>query len=287
MQKEVDIQSQAWCDLVFENRNKEYGAYAVRRNSRRRQIIAIACALVIALLLAFLPGIMGHSQENRDSLAAHVSERTVLADFSTPEEPVQPEQPSAPETVPAEPLPPPENTVRFVVPKIVASAEITADNKLKSQFEVSKSKASVAKVDFNEGVDRRSSPAVAIDMNAVEKPKAKPVAIDKPIKKEPVRSPDVEPEFPGGYSALGRFLSENIHYPQPSIDAKVQGQVTLEFVVDENGLISRVKVVRGLDSFCDAEAIRVVRSMPKWKPGRKDGVAVASYFILPVTFRVS
>lgn len=94
------------------------------------------------------------------------------------------------------------------------------------------------------------------------------------------------PEFPGGMKALMKFLSENIRYPSVAQDNGIQGRVMLDFVVNKDGSIVDVHVLKGVDASLDNEAVRVVKSMPKWSPGRQRGKAVRVKYVLPVVFRL-
>ena len=96
---------------------------------------------------------------------------------------------------------------------------------------------------------------------------------------------DTKAEFPGGMQALMRFINENLQYPQEAFDAGFQGMIIVEFVVQADGTIDSVKVLKKLHPILEQEAIRVVKSMPKWKPGERDGEAVSSYFQLPIRFK--
>ena len=98
------------------------------------------------------------------------------------------------------------------------------------------------------------------------------------------RLPQIRAEFPGGMAALREFLAENCHYPKEAQDNGQQGVVMLEFVVEEDGTISTITVLRGVCEALDEEAIRVVKVMPKWKPGENEGQPCRSYFQLPITF---
>lgn len=94
------------------------------------------------------------------------------------------------------------------------------------------------------------------------------------------------PEFPGGMKALMKFLSDNIRYPSVAQDNGIQGRVMLDFVVNKDGSIVDVHVLKGVDTSLDNEAVRVVKSMPKWRPGRQRGKAVRVKYVLPVVFRL-
>jgi protein TonB len=99
---------------------------------------------------------------------------------------------------------------------------------------------------------------------------------------------DLEPTFPGGRGAMYAFLRENIHYPKIAVQEGIQGKVYLSFVIEKDGSITDVKVLRGIigGRMCDLEAVRVVESMPKWEHGRRNGRPVRFQFNLPVDFRL-
>ena len=124
-------------------------------------------------------------------------------------------------------------------------------------------------------VDDASSTDFNISLPSEEEPKVKDYE-------------DVEqlPEFPGGPQALFKYLSDNICYPKGAFDASIQGRVIVQFVVDKDGTIRDAKIVRSVDPALDAEAQRVIYSMPKWIPGRQNGEAVAMKYTLPITFRL-
>jgi protein TonB len=94
------------------------------------------------------------------------------------------------------------------------------------------------------------------------------------------------PEFPGGQAALMKWLSNNIRYPQIALDNGISGRVVVKFVVEKDGSVGNVQVVKGVDKDLDKEAMRVVRAMPKWQPGKNNGQAVRCYYNLPVTFKI-
>lgn len=94
------------------------------------------------------------------------------------------------------------------------------------------------------------------------------------------------PEFPGGQSALMKYLSENIRYPVIAQENGIEGRVICSFVVERDGSITDVQVVRGVDPSLDREAVRVIQSMPKWKPGKQRGKPVRVRFTLPIVFRL-
>ena len=93
-----------------------------------------------------------------------------------------------------------------------------------------------------------------------------------------------DPEFPGGLEALSKFIGDNLHYPQLAKENNITGRVFVSFVVEKDGSVANVKVLRDIGGGCGAEAVRVVKSMPKWKPGKQRGKPVRTQFNLPVLF---
>lgn len=104
------------------------------------------------------------------------------------------------------------------------------------------------------------------------------------VEEEIVEFPDVEPEFPGGKEKMAEYINQNIMYPEISIENQIEGKVYLGFIVEKDGSISNIKVLRGADPDLDREAKRVLRNMPKWKPGMYNGKIVRVRMILPIVF---
>jgi periplasmic protein TonB len=96
---------------------------------------------------------------------------------------------------------------------------------------------------------------------------------------------DHQPEFPGGTMAMYRYLAENIKYPSSARGNRVTGKVMVKFVVEKDGSIDKVIVLKSLESACDQEAIRLVKSMPKWNPGSVNGIKKRAYFQIPIIFK--
>lgn len=108
----------------------------------------------------------------------------------------------------------------------------------------------------------------------------------KPVREEVYSAVEVQPKFPGGDAALMMWLSKNINYPVRAQENGVEGRVIVNFVVEKDGSISGVKVAKGVDKDLDQEAVRVVKKMPKWQPGKNGGQAVRTQYTLPVRFKL-
>lgn len=100
----------------------------------------------------------------------------------------------------------------------------------------------------------------------------------------PIIAPEIMPEFPGGLEALLNYLSRNIRYPTEARQQGIQGRVYLSFVIEKNGSVSTIEILRGIGGGCDEEAIRVVEKMPNWNPGKQNGRPVRVIYNLPVRF---
>lgn len=137
-----------------------------------------------------------------------------------------------------------------------------------------------------ENLTSKSSEAIQTEaaQNRSETPAPKDTTQDQ---EKPFVQVEQLPQYPGGEQALMNYLSENVHYPEYASELGIQGRVILRFVITKTGDVSNVEIIRGLDPSCDAEAMRVVRLMPKWTPGRHNGRIVPVYFVLPILYKLS
>ena len=118
-----------------------------------------------------------------------------------------------------------------------------------------------------------------VNTNAMAQNKKK--ANDKVLEKA-----EVMPEYPGGDQAMMDFVAKNVQYPQEARDKEISGRVLVSFIVEKDGSIADVKVVKGIGGGCDEEAVRVVKAMPKWKPGKDKGKPVRVSYMMPFTFKL-
>ena len=162
---------------------------------------------------------------------------------------------------------------------IKEAEKVSEEEKPPPKEKLEKATASTVNVEGDENA-KLDAPVVDKGPAVVEAPK-----VEAP-KTEIFEFVEQMPDFPGGEDALAAYLSKNIKYPKQANENGVQGRVVLNFVVNEDGDISDIKVVRGIGSGCDQEAMRVVNSMPKWKPGKQNGKAVKVSFSLPISFEL-
>ena len=123
--------------------------------------------------------------------------------------------------------------------------------------------------------------AILLMVNTNAMAQNKEVATDKVLEKA-----EVMPEFPGGEQAMMKFVAENVQYPEEAKEKEISGRVLVGFIVEKDGSISETEVVKGIGGGCDEEAVRVVKAMPKWKPGMDKGKPVRVHYMLPLIFKL-
>ncbi len=273
MAKDINLTSKEWCDLVFEGKNKAYGAYTIRQSSSKRHLIAVLIVTVLAAFLTVLPSLIETVAKSRQ-ISDSLDESTVLAELKELEDRVKEQDRLVQETAP--PPPPLKSTIQFTAPVMVDAAELDDDSRLKSQDQLEKSDVQISIANI-EGEDVEG----AIDIADLEEQK---VVVE--AKEEIYYGVEIQPSFPGGEEELMKYLQSNIRYPVIAAENGIEGKVIVRFVVNKKGEVTDVTVLRGLDPSCDKEAVRVVQSMPKWVPGKQNGVSVNVYYTLPVTYKL-
>jgi periplasmic protein TonB len=172
--------------------------------------------------------------------------------------------------------------VKFTPPVIKKDEEVKEEEKPPKQEEIKKAAVSTETVKGDENADL-SAPTVVVEdkgKGLVEAPPPPP----KEEKKEIFREVAYPAEFPGGMDKLSSFLGDNLEFPEVERERNAEGRVVVEFIIDETGSLSNFKVTESAGKNFDNEAIRVLKKMPKWKPGRQNTGPVSMYFTLPVTF---
>ena len=272
MSKDFDLNSQKWLSLVFEGKNKQYGAYVHREESSDQHLKAMFIITVIALLAIFLPGLIKSVMPGKGGINQDADVNVVQIDLK---QEVPPENQIKEIVVP----PPPElkSTIQYTPPQVVKDKDIKEEELIKTQQELTETKADISVADV------KGSATGQVDVADLQQHK---LVIEEEKKPEIFSHVEVMPTFPGGEGALMKWLSDHISYPPIAQEQGIQGRVNLRFVVKPDGSVDDVQVIKGLDPSCDKEAVRVVKQMPKWNPGKQNGVAVNVYFSLPVTFRL-
>lgn len=282
MPKDVDLSSKEWCDLVFEGKNKEFGAYELRTTSVQRHNKAVLYTIIGAILLvAAALGFMTVQQMIAERNIADAGEQEeVLIDMGETDEPEPEEQKveiKQPEVLPEEVL----NTVKVTELKIVEDEKVKSEDEIKTQDELKETTTAFGQKDNDKGTEDRNVTRTLKEEVVVEK--KEPV---KEVKEEIFKSVEQMPTFPGGDAALMKYLSSHINYPTMAQENNIQGKVIVQFVVTKTGKVGEVKVVRSVDKDLDREAVRVCKSLPNFVPGRQNGQPVSVWYTLPVTFKL-
>ena len=268
MSKDVDLSSKEWRDLVFEGRNQEYGAYDLRKNSDKRHNKSMIL-VIIALALIIVVGLTFNTVSNfifQEDIKDEANQELVNVNMAAEEEEEEEEEQERvemeqPEALPEEIL----NTIKVTELAIVEDSEVTPEDEIKSQDELKETQTAFGQTNFDQGTD---------DRNVVREHKEEIIVEEK------------KPQFPGGDAELMKFLRDNIVYPAMAQENNVQGKVIVQFVVTKTGDIGEVKVVKSVDRDLDNEAVRLVKKLPKFIPGRMNGQAVNVWYTLPVQFKL-
>jgi protein TonB len=245
-------------EIVFSDRNKEYGAYVLRRKYNSNVTISLLIGIFIMGTIVIIPFLDARSMEsNKNDNQRQVEIK--MEDLSQAKEAF----------TPPEPPPPPADAVqqaKYVPPVVVDSVRpdetlqlMTADE---AQIEVQDQDVLVIVGEVKEEVkEEEPEPEIFIVVEEM-------------------------PSFPGGNSVLLKYIADHLVYPGIAAENNIEGKVTIQFCVTPKGGIDKVTILRGVDPELDAEAIRVVKSLPKFNPGKQGGVPVPVWFQVPITFQL-
>ena len=279
----IDLYDPKWVDMVFAGKNKEYGAYQLRKGTSGRNIKSLLILVIAAALVGgFLAWkVIEQKQAEEQQAYMEAMELAKLQEQAKTEEKKKPEK-VQPKIEAKKEIPVARETQKFTAPVIKKDELVKEENQVK-QMDKLDDKVAVGSED-KEGVKDRTVEAVRSEIAVAAPP---PPPAPKPEVATKVFDVVEEmPSFPGGQGALMQYLASNIKYPVVAQENGVQGRVIVSFVVERDGSISDVKVARSVDPSLDREAQRVVKSMPKWKPGKQNGSAVRVKYTVPVVFRL-
>ncbi|MBY0534330.1 MAG: TonB family protein [Chitinophagaceae bacterium] len=259
-------------DIIFEGRNKEYGAYDLRKTYNKRLATALIATAALCLLL-FVGYILSNTLANQKKEV--VVQDVQLEDMKTEEKKNEPPPPPPPKP----PEPPKVEMAKFTPPKIVKDEEVKEDEKPPEIEKLEDTKIGTVN---QEGIKDEGIVAPPVDdgKGVVEAPKKDEEDYDKTFTKV-----EIESDYPGGTSAWARYLNKSLRYPQEAIDNEIQGTVVVQFIVDKEGNVSDVEAVSGPNELRD-EAVRVIKKSGKWTPAIQNGRQVKSYKKQPIVFRL-
>lgn len=272
----IDLISNEWADLVFQGRNKVYGAYQLRRGTSKRNIVSmIFVAAVAAVAYLGLAAYNSYQEAQKAKFEAEM-EASLLDAKKEAKVEKRTETPKVEQVQKVEKV---KSSIAFTPPVIKKDSEVKPEEEMKTQDELKETKTAIGAFDVKGNDD-----AGGTVLKAVEE-----IAAPEPPKHEEEQNKifevvEQQPQFPGG--SVNGWLADHIKYPVVAAENGISGRVVVQFVVERDGSVSQVRVVRGVDPSLDKEAQRVISSMPKWIPGKQNGQAVRSRFTVPVTFRL-
>lgn len=278
----IDLYDPKWVDMVFAGKNKEYGAYQLRKGTSGRNIKALLILVIAAALVGgFLAWkVIEQKQAEEQQAYMEAMELAKLQQQAKKEE--KKKEPVKPKVEMKKEIPVARETQKFTAPVIKKDELVKEENQVK-QMDKLDDKVAVS-TENKEGVKDRTVETVRNDIAVAAPP---PPPAPKPEVATKVFDVVEEmPSFPGGQGALMSYLASNIKYPVVAQENGVKGRVIVSFVVERDGSISDVRVARSVDPSLDREAQRVVKSMPRWKPGKQNGSAVRVKYTVPVVFRL-
>jgi periplasmic protein TonB len=260
-------------DIVFQNRNRDYGAYQIRRSYDRTMgralfggVFLIGLSFGVPHLLSKVSGVF--ERKTVDIVVCFKEEGKIEVDKLP-----------APPKIEFPTPPPPMATTAFVAPRIVDNAEPE-----KTQVDIEELKETKAAISNKTQLGSEDIPEEIVEIpipKYIEAPKPTPM-VDDEIHDFVEKSP----AFPGGEAELLAFLNKNINYPAMAKETGVQGTVVISFVVNKKGDIEDLKILKDIGGGCAKEAMRVVNAMPRWNAGEQQGNPVKVRFTLPIRFQL-
>lgn len=262
-------------DIIFEGRNKDYGAYELRKTYNKRLVTSLAIVAAICILVfgAYVANNLFQGKEEKKAVVVQDVQLEEIKQEEKKEEPPPPPPPKPPD-------PPKVEMAKFTPPKIVKDEEVKEEEK---PPEVEKLEDTKIGTKNQEGVKDEGIVAPPVEdagKGVVEAPKKEDDDWDKTFTKV-----EIESEYPGGAAAWQRYLNRNLRYPQEAIDNEIQGAVVVQFIVDKEGNVSDVEAISGPQEL-RAEAVRVIKKSGKWTPAVQNGRQVKSYKKQPIVFRL-
>ena len=274
MVHDINLTSQEWLNIIFEGKNKDYGAYKLRQDSSKRHLIAFISVAVLTVLAVTVPRLskelgIGGRERSRETI-----EFINVNNLPKPEVPKENLKPQYQAPPPVELI----SSIKFTAPVIKKDELVKEENQVKSMDDIAESKVAISVADVKGTNEETGVDIATLQGNILIAPSDEPEKIFEVVEQPP--------SYPGGDAALMEYLNNNISYPAIAQEMNIQGKVTCSFVVGKDGSIQDVRVERSVDGSLDKEAVRVIKSMPRWIPGRQGGNAVKVKYYLPVSFRL-
>lgn len=261
-------------DIVFEGRNRAYGAFLLRKLYNKHITVAAVVAILLFALFLSIPLIaemIGGEEE-----VVEVERIVTEVDLAPPpplDEATPPPPPPPPDLPP--PPPPVRATVKYTPPVVKRDKDVVEEEEIPDVEVLEEIDAGVKTVEGS-----KDAPLDLGDIDGTSE------VVAEVVEEKPYTYVEQMPTFPGGETEMLKYLGKNIRYPAAAQRAGVEGLVVLSFVVSKTGEISEIQVIKNLGAGTDEEAMRVVKTMPKWTPGKQNGRAVPVRYTLPVRFTI-
>jgi periplasmic protein TonB len=249
-------------EVIFEKRNKEYGAYYLRKSYNKNVDRALAITITFLLLTVAIPLIANYFDAKRIIRIITTSDPTIVIN---------------PAKDPETPPPPPPPPIKENIKKIIFTAPKPSDDNTDN--------GPITTMD--ELINTPNEPINDTELYVDKDQSDKKVIEDKPdVEIHDFAGVAEQPEYPGGYEAMNKFIIDNIKYPNLAVENNIQGTVNITFVVEADGSITNFALKRSLGAGCDEEAERIVKIMPKWIPGKQNNKGVRVRVDMPVKFKI-
>lgn len=248
-------------NLVFEEKNKEYGAYKLRTRYSRVVIIALLISVSFFLVCLSIPVIMSWLNSMKQQVAVNTEIEVTLSEPP----PIDETEPPPP---PVTPPPPIQESIKFTPPEVKPDEQV-----VEPPPTVEDLKESNPGVTTQEGNGATELPS---EVTAIE-----------PVEEKPLLFAEQMPEFPGGDEALYRYLNSKLKYTAIAREAGIEGTVFIAYVVDKDGNIANVKCAKDIGGGLGEVAANIVRGLPKYKPAKQNGRPVALQFTIPIKFSLA
>ena len=258
----LDILKGTWLDIVFEGRNKAYGAYELRKENPKTTMRAMLIGSVIFVFLLATPLLAKLIPDSDDDDVVR-DEKITTVKLAPKEKP--------PENLPPPPPPPPKvDQVKFVKPVVAKAEEVIEEPPKIVELKDKKIGDETIKGD----------PDAPLSIDPVGTGPANAIVEDNNIYN--TAGIEVKPDFPGGLEKFYKFVANNYRTPE---EEGLKGKVFITFVVEKDGSLTDIKVIRDIGYGTGKEAIRVLKSSPRWNPGEQNGKKVRVLYSLPITIQ--
>lgn len=262
-------------EIIFSNKNKEYGAYDLRKRYHKYITIAVWASIAFFVVVTTAPALISKIKPKQTDT---LNRKRIIQITDLAEPPSIDKKQEIQQQVEAPP--PLKSTIKFLPPVVKPDEQVTEEyiptvEELKN---------------IDPGAKTQEGQAGGVDYSLIEVQEAtkQEIVDEAPEKKEePFTYVEEMPNYPGGDENLMAFITSNVQYPEIAKRAGVEGKVYVSFVVEKNGSIAEVRVAKGIGAGCDEEALRVVKMMSNWKPGKQNGKPVRVRVLIPFTFKLN